>query len=179
MQFKVAVPLSSMDTSSLPVYLAKINRLSSNMAKRTRDLPLIRLKDEYGRSLNLLGGKMWIDRISEVIEVNTVEIWRLINLINDDPHPIHIHLVDFQVLGRQPFDVAQYQKSATLIFTGAETPPDPNEMGLKDTVRTPFGYVTSIIAQFGPFTGRYVWHCHMLEHEDYEMMRPIEVVPRI
>jgi spore coat protein A, manganese oxidase len=179
MQFRVTVPLSNMDTSSLPVYLAKINRLTSNMAKRTRDLPLIRLKDQYGRSLNLLDGKMWIDRISEVIEVDTVEIWRLINLINDDPHPIHIHLVDFQVLGRQPFDVAQYQKSGTLIFTGAEAPPDLNEMGLKDTVRTPFGFVTSIIARFGPYSGRYVWHCHMLEHEDYEMMRPIEIIPRV
>jgi spore coat protein A len=122
---------------------------------------------------------MWIDRISEVIELDTIEVWRIINLINDDPHPIHIHLVDFQILDRQPFDVDQYQKTGKLTFTGAAAPPDLNETGLKDTVRTPFGYVTSIIARFVPFTGRYVWHCHMLEHEDYEMMRPIEVIPRL
>jgi spore coat protein A, manganese oxidase len=126
--------------------------------------------------LNLLGGKMWNDRISEVIEVGTVEIWRFINVIDDDPHPIHVHLVDFQILERQPFDVAHFQRTGKLMFTGPAVPPEPNEMGLKDTVQTPFGYVTSIIARFGPFTGRYVWHCHMLEHEDYEMMRPFEVV---
>ncbi|WP_304590796.1 multicopper oxidase family protein [Paenisporosarcina sp. OV554] len=175
MQFRVTVPLKSTDTSSLPFYLGKIERLPISMAKRTRDLTLVRTKDQYGRSLNLLDGKMWIDRISERIEVNTVEIWRIINIIDDDPHPIHLHLVDFQILNRQPFDVSQFQKNGTLIFTGPPTPPNPYEMGLKDTVQTPFGYVTSIIARFGPFTGRYVWHCHMLEHEDHEMMRPIEI----
>ncbi|WP_018395728.1 multicopper oxidase [Bacillus sp. 37MA] len=175
MQFRVTVPLRSTDTSSLPFYFGEIKRLPRSMAKRTRDLTLVRIKDQYGRSLNLLDGKMWIDRISERIEVDTVEIWRIINIIDDDPHPIHLHLVDFQILDRQPFDVSHFQKTGNLIFTGPPIPPDPYETGLKDTVRTPFGYVTSIIARFGPFTGRYVWHCHMLEHEDHEMMRPIEV----
>jgi spore coat protein A len=175
MQFRVNVPLRRPDTSSLPFFLGKIEWLPRSMAKRTRYLTLVRIKDQYGRSLNLLDGKMWMDRISESIEVNTVEIWRIINIIDDDPHPIHIHLVDFQILDRQPFDAAHFQKTGSLIFTGPPAPPDPYERGLKDTVRTPFGYVTSIIARFGPFTGRYVWHCHMLEHEDYEMMRPFEV----
>ncbi|MGO4373575.1 multicopper oxidase domain-containing protein [Paenibacillus sp. 2TAB19] len=145
------------------------------MAKRTRYLTLDRFKDRYGRSLNLLGAKMWMDRISEKIEVDTVEIWRLINVVDDDPHPIHIHLVDFQIIERQPFDVTQFQKTRTLVFTGPPSPPHPYEGGLKDTVQAPFAYVTTIIARFGPFTGRYVWHCHMLEHEDLEMMRPFEV----
>ncbi|MMZ58327.1 Spore coat protein A [compost metagenome] len=175
MQFRVTIPLRNTDTSSIPIYLGKIEPLFPWMARRIRDLTLVRLKDQYGRSLNLLDGKMWIDRISERIEVNTVEVWRIINTIDDDPHPIHLHLVDFQILGRQPFDVSHFQKTGNLIFTGPPVPPNLYEMGLKDTVRPPFGYVTSIIARFGPFTGRYVWHCHMLEHEDYEMMRPIEV----
>ncbi|MEH7238096.1 multicopper oxidase family protein [Bacillus sp. JJ1562] len=175
MQFRVTVPLKSTDTSSLPFYLGPINHLQRSMAKRTRDLTLVRTKDQYGRNLNLLDGKMWIGRISERIEVDTVEIWRIINLIDDVPHPIHIHLVDIQILERQPFDVSQYQKTGNLIFTGPPTSPEPYETGFKDTVRTPYGYVTSIIARFGPFTGRYVWHCHMLEHEDHEMMRPIEI----
>jgi spore coat protein A len=175
MQFRVTVPLRSKDTSSLPYYLGELKRLPISAAKRTRYLTLVRLKDQYGRSLNLLDGKMWIDRISERIEVDTVEIWRIINIIDDDPHPIHIHLIDFQILNRQPFDVAQFHKNGKLIFTGPPVPPNPYETGLKDTVGTPFGFVTSIIGRFGPFTGRYVWHCHMLEHEDYEMMRPFEV----
>ncbi|CAG7654930.1 multicopper oxidase family protein [Paenibacillus allorhizosphaerae] len=175
MQFRVTVPLRSTDTSSLPFYLGNMERLPRTIAKKTRYLTLVRIKDQYGRSLNLLGGKMWMDRISEKIEVDTVEIWRIINLIDDDPHPIHLHLVDFQILDRQPFDVSHFQKTGSLIFTGPPAPPNPYETGLKDTVGTPFGYVTSIIARFGPFTGRYVWHCHMLEHEDHEMMRPIEI----
>ena len=117
MQFRVTVPLKSADTSSIPFYLGPIKRLPRSMANRTRDLTLVRIKDQYGRSLNLLDGKMWIDRISERIEVDTVEIWRIINLIDDDPHPIHLHLVDFQILERQPFDVSQFQKNGNLIFT--------------------------------------------------------------
>ncbi|MCR8982971.1 hypothetical protein O0547_24535 [Brevibacillus laterosporus] len=66
-----------------------------------------------------------------------------------------MHLVDFQILERQPFDVAHFQRTGKLMFTGPAVPPAPNEMGLKDTVQTPFGYVTSIIARFGPFTGRF------------------------
>jgi spore coat protein A len=174
MQFRVTVPLKSTDSSSIPIYLRTLERLSPSMAWRIRNLTILRVDDKYGRHMPLLDGKMWIDRISERIELGAVEIWRLIN-ISTDTHPIHLHLVDFQILARQPFDVSHFQKNGNLIFTGPPSPPDPYEKGLKDTVRTPPGYVTSIIARFGPFTGRYVWHCHMLEHEDFEMMRPMEV----
>jgi spore coat protein A, manganese oxidase len=145
MQFRVTVPLRSKDTSSLPFYLREIKGFPISMAKRTRDLKLVRIKDQYGRSLNLLDGEMWMDRISERIEVDTIEIWHIINLIDDDPHPIHLHLIGFQILGRQPFDVSHFQKTGNLIFTGPLTPPEPYERGLKDTVRSPFGYVISII----------------------------------
>ncbi|WP_233277418.1 multicopper oxidase domain-containing protein [Paenibacillus durus] len=70
----------------------------------------------------------------------------------DDPHPIHLHLVNFQILDRQPFDASHFQKTGNLIFTGPPTPPNPYEMGLKE-FGPPF-YVTSVIALFGPFTGR-------------------------
>jgi spore coat protein A, manganese oxidase len=175
MQFRVNVPLRRPDTSSVPFYMGGFQRPSRSRVDRIRYLTLVRIKDQFGRSLNLLDGKMWMDRISERIQVNTVEIWRLINIVDDDPHPIHVHLVDFEILDRRPFDVSHFQKTGLLVYTGPPVAPDPYEKGLKDTVRAPFGYVTSIIARFGPFTGRYVWHCHMLEHEDHEMMRPIEV----
>lgn len=74
MQFRVGVPLKSTDTSSIPFYLEAFERLPQSMAKRTRYLTLVRVKDQYGRSLNLLYGKMWIDRISERIEVNLLLI---------------------------------------------------------------------------------------------------------
>jgi spore coat protein A, manganese oxidase len=120
---------------------------------------------------------MWNEPISEKMELGTVEIWRLINLSTDD-HPIHLHVVDMQILERQPFDVAHYQATGKLKFTGNAAPPDPNERGFKDTIRAPAGNVTSFIARFGPLTGRFVWHCHMLEHEDHEMMRPFEILKK-
>jgi spore coat protein A len=147
------------------------------MASRTRDLVLNKVADEYGRSLNLLDNKMWIDRISEKMELGSVEIWRLINTTVDD-HPIHLHIVDQLILERQPFDVAHFQATGKLKFTGNAAPPDPNERGYKDTIRATAGYVTSFIARFGPIPGRFVWHCHMLEHEDHEMMRPFEILKK-
>lgn len=87
----------------------------------------------------------------------------------------HLHLVQFQILNRQPFDTALFNRTQELVFTGPPVPPAPNERGWKDTVRSEAGKVTRIIVRFGPYTGRYVWHCHLLEHEDYDMMRPLEV----
>jgi spore coat protein A len=63
-----------------------------------------------------------------------------------------------------------------LKFTGPPVPPEPSEAGWKDTVRAHAGMVTRIIVRFDGYAGRYVWHCHILEHEDNEMMRPYEVV---
>ena len=120
-----------------------------------------------------MGIKDW--PISERPRLNTVEIWKFVNL-TPDAHPIHLHLVRFQILDRREFDVALYRKSKTLKYTGAPQRPDPGEAGWKDTVRCPPGQVTRIIARFEGFIGRYVWHCHVLEHEDNEMMRPFEVI---
>ena len=60
---------------------------------------------------------------------------------------------------------------------GGYTAVDPNELGWKDTVRCPPEQITRIIARFTSFTGKFVWHCHMLEHEDHDMMRPFIVKP--
>lgn len=76
-------------------------------------------------------------------------------------HPIHLHLVEFRVIGRRPDGTA---------------PPAPNERGPKDVVRVDPGETVGIITKFGDFTGRYPWHCHILEHEEQSMMRPFEVV---
>lgn len=56
-------------------------------------------------------------------------------------------------------------------------PPDRNELGYKDTVRVNPGEVLSLLVPFTDFTGRYSWHCHIIEHEDHDMMRPFEVLP--
>jgi spore coat protein A len=85
-------------------------------------------------------------------------------------------LVRFQILDRRPFSVSEYQRTGTLRYVRPVELPDSNESGWKDTVRVNPQTVTRIIVPFEGYTGRYVWHCHNLEHEDNEMMRPYEVI---
>ena len=131
--------------------------------------------DEFGRLKLLLDNKEWINLVSETPILGTTEVWNLVNS-TIDTHPIHLHLVQFQIVKRRPFNVLHYLNTGEINYTGSAVLPDPNERGWKDTVRANPGEVTSIIARFAPFPGRYVWHCHILEHEDHEMMRPYEVI---
>lgn len=174
MQFKVTKPLSSKDTSIVPSRLSRLPILSVKKARKIRNLSLVESRDQFGRLRLLLGNKRWDAPVTENPLLGSVEIWRLINT-TPDTHPIHLHLVHFRIINRQRFDVNHYNRTGKLRFTGPPMPPDPNERGLKDTVRANPGEVTRIIARFGPFTGKYVWHCHILEHEDHEMMRPLVV----
>jgi spore coat protein A len=174
-QFRVTRS-SDHDTSSLPAALRPLAAAKESEAVKTRDLPLVEIEDAYGNpTIMLLNGMHWSMPVTENPVINTVEIWNLINL-TDDSHPIHLHLVRFQVLDRRPFDVFQFQSTKVLRYRGPAVPPEPGESGWKDTVRAHPGMVTRIIIRFEGFTGRYVWHCHVLEHGDNEMMRPYEVV---
>jgi spore coat protein A len=125
----------------------------------------------------LLDGKRFHEPISENPTIDTSEIWELVNLTGDT-HPIHLHLARFQILDRRPFDRFAYNLSGTSTYRGPAVPAADNEAGWKDTVRTEPDTVTRIIVRFEGFTGRYVWHCHLLEHEDNEMMRPYEVIEK-
>jgi spore coat protein A len=114
--------------------------------------------------------------VTENPVIDSTEIWSFINT-TDDSHPIHLHLVRFQILDRRNFETFTYQTTGELRFTGPVTPPDPEEAAWKDTVRAHPQMVTRIIVKFEGYVGRYVWHCHVLEHEDNEMMRPYDVIP--
>ena len=94
----------------------------------------------------------------------------------DDSHPIHLHLVRFQILDRRTFEPYIYYTEGKVKYIGPPVPPDPSEAGWKDTVQAQPNMITRIIARFEGYPGRYVWHCHLLEHEDNEMMRPYDVV---
>ena len=107
--------------------------------------------------------------------LNSVEIWNFLNF-TDDSHPIHLHLVRFQILDRRGFEPFYYYTQGKVKYIGPVVPPAANEAGWKDTVQAHPGMVTRIIARFEGYPGRYVWHCHILEHEDNEMMRPYDVV---
>jgi spore coat protein A len=176
MQFKVAKE-SGTDTSSLPKVLhANFPRLAESTAVRTRRLTLDENMDGVARSMGmLLNNTPWHAPVTEKPLLNSTEIWELVNL-TEDSHPIHLHLVRFQILDRRPIDSFAYRSKGTLKFIGATLAPEPFERGWKDTVRTDPGAVTRIIVPFEGYAGRYVWHCHILEHEDNEMMRPFEVV---
>jgi spore coat protein A, manganese oxidase len=175
LQFRVASS-GSRDSSSLPATLRPIARFSEQSAVRTRELTIGDYQDRLGRSqVMLLNGTHWHMPVTEKPVLNSTEIWSFINL-TDDSHPIHLHLVRFQILDRRPFDLNVYQRTQKVVYTGPPLELAPDERGWKDTVRVDPMTVARIIVRFGGYTGRYVWHCHMLEHEDNEMMRPYEVV---
>lgn len=175
MQFKVDVPLSSKDRCRMPQYLSRIPSLKDNQVQRMRNLKLVGSTDDLGRPLLLLDNKMWMDPVTETPKLHATEVWSFINITNFT-HPMHIHLIQFQVLDRRPFDLDHYNRDGSIIFTGPAVPPKVNERSWKDTIAAPAGQITRVIAKFGPFTGDYVWHCHILEHEDYDMMRPLRVI---
>lgn len=175
MEIRVTLPLLSIDTSVIPSYMKPFPKMSEQSASKERHLTLDEKSDKYGREIMLLDGKGWGAPITEYPKVGSTEVWYLINL-TDDSHPIHIHLIHFQVLDRRAFNVEIYKKERVIQYTGPLMPPEPQERGWKDTVNANPNEVTRIIMTFGPYTGLYVWHCHMLEHEDYEMMRPYIVI---
>jgi len=109
---------------------------------------------------------MWVDPITENPALNATEIWEIYNFTMD-AHPIHIHEVMFEVVNREVFD-------PELPNAGQVRPPEAWETGVKDTVIAYPGEITRVKAKFD-LAGLYVWHCHIVEHEDNEMMRPYSV----
>jgi len=165
------------DTSVLPAVLRPVARIDPASAIRDRQLALGEQDDASGNAMTmLLDGKMWSDPISEKPRQHTTETWSFVN-ITGDAHPIHLHLVRFQIIDRRPFDLFAWNAHRIVKYTGPAEAPPPHEAGWKDTVRTDPGMVTRIAMRFDGEPGRYVWHCHFLEHEDNEMMRPYELLP--
>ena len=139
-----------------------------------------------------LNGSGFTGEDGEVSEENEVEDWYYVNLTGDT-HPMHHHLFMSQVVGRTPLDVARYVADASPTpfgsvgidpspyFTGPEEPPESGERGWKDTIKVHPGQVTRIRAKFDlPSTvagtrQTYVHHCHIVEHEDNDMMASFTV----
>lgn len=178
MQFRVAVT-GPRDESALPQTLRSVPKIAESLAVKTRALSLVEIDDIVQRPVKmLLNNAHWSMPVTENPVLDSVEIWNFINT-TDDPHPIHLHLVKFQILDRRAFDVPIYwMRKGEVRYNGPVVAPEPGEAGWKDTVRADPGMVTRIIIRFEGYTGRYVWHCHFLEHEDNEMMRPFDVVAR-
>jgi spore coat protein A, manganese oxidase len=175
MQFKL-IDLASNDTSQDPERLTLPAFRPLGPASLTRRLSLNEADSAVlpgvGPIAALLGTVSdtgptvlgWDDPITENPALGAIETWELHNF-TEDAHPIHIHEVQFQVVDRQPLDGG-----------GAPRPPESWEAGLKDTVIAYPGEITRVRSLFD-LPGLYVWHCHIVEHEDNEMMRPYFIGP--
>jgi len=167
------VPLRSRDRSDPPDRLALPGFRPLGRATRTRRVSLTErvvsrpgFRGPVELKLGTVGARGprpldWDHPVTENPAVGATEIWELHNF-TADAHPIHIHLVQFQVVDRRP------------LGGGDVRHPEPSETGFKDTVVAYPGQITRLVARFDR-PGRYVWHCHLLEHEDNEMMRPYQV----
>ncbi len=170
--------IAAADSYVLPSTLRPIAKIPESATVNTRMLTLVEVDDLVQRPVTmLLNNTHWNMPVTENPVLDSTEIWNLINT-TDDSHPIHLHLVRFQILDRRSFDVANYWATGKFNFFGPPIPPDPSEAGWKDTVRADPAMVTRIIIRFEGYPGRYVWHCHILEHEDNEMMRPYDVIAK-
>ena len=148
---------------------------------------------EFAGGRFLIDGLRFHDPVNIQVPEGDIEDWLLINLTGGT-HPIHVHLVEFQIVSRRPFDVTAYRAALTAAranrepnpdpapyYTGGPLPLQPNDVGFKDNAFANPGVVTRIRAQYdlpSDLTGtqKYVLHCHLLEHEDNDMMRPFEVL---
>ena len=166
-----------------------------------RQLTLNETFDSYGRLIQLVGtnqepipglgyGQEYMATPTEVVGKGETEIWEVANLTGD-VHPMHFHLVNVQIINREPFADGSYNSGA---FTSVGPPilPDPTELGWKETVKMYPNTVTRVIMKFNmpsvpfvvpdsPRTGgsEFVWHCHILDHEEHDMMRPLVVLDKL
>jgi spore coat protein A len=179
---------------SIPTTLVGGQKADLHDPVRTRYITLNEIDvDEPTWFLNLNGVHFEDGPATETPQVGMVEDWVYVN-VTGDTHPMHTHLVTFQVVGRTPFDATAYEEAyesptgvpggidPTPFATGPMEPADPSERGFKDTVKANPGFFTTIRAKFDLPTGvtapqTYVHHCHIVEHEDNDMMRPFTVNP--
>ncbi len=134
--------------AKFPAALAPVVRTDEAKATVTRRITMDEALNGRGDSmLMVLNRKRWMEPVTELPKLNSTEIWEFVNL-TEDTHPIHLHLVRFQVLDRRTFDVFAYRNLKGLRYLAAALPPEPNEMGWKDTAQCPPGMITRIITTF-------------------------------
>jgi FtsP/CotA-like multicopper oxidase with cupredoxin domain len=191
LQFRV-MPAMAPDPTTPPQFLQLPAAPVLPAATRTRPLALIELadegQDEQGEEVEgpieaLLGvveagvavEHPWADPVTENPDVGDTETWEIYNTTGD-AHPMHIHELAFEVVNREGLVLDGDDVAEPLQVNGIVTPPAPWETGVKDTVIALPGEVTRLRLEFEN-PGQFVWHCHIVEHEDNEMMRPYRIGP--
>jgi FtsP/CotA-like multicopper oxidase with cupredoxin domain len=182
------VPAVGPDPSTSPQFLVLPAMTPLPPAGNTRPLALIEIGSEFwdGPAEAKLGyvdaGGMavalpWADPVSDNPNVGDTEVWEMHNF-TADAHPMHIHEVAFEVVDREGLvvDPETGEPVQPVLYTGVARPPEAWERGVKDTVTSYPGEVTRVRLNFTN-PGQFVWHCHIVEHEDNEMMRPYRIGP--
>jgi spore coat protein A, manganese oxidase len=184
MQFRV-VPAVAADPTTPPQFLV-LPAFTSLSGGTTRPLALLEQMSEFTDGpaearLGIIEGgtlvaKKWEDGVTENPAVGDTEVWEYYNA-TADAHPMHIHEVAFQVVNRQGLALDEAGEVIQPVqLVGTPTPPEAWESGWKDTVIAYPGQVTRLRLRFTN-PGQFVWHCHIVEHEDNEMMRPYRIGP--
>ena len=192
LQFRV-VPAIAPDPTTPPAFLRLPARAPLPSATVTRRLALIEKADigfdeteeeEIEGPVEALLGiveagiaveKLWMDPVSENPALGATEVWEIYNA-TADAHPMHIHEVAFEVVNRQDILADEETGAVQLVPGSVSRPPESWETGVKDTVTALPGQVTRLRLRFTT-PGQFVWHCHIVEHEDNEMMRPYRIGP--
>ena len=186
LQFRV-VPAVAPDPTTPPQFLTLPPITPLPASTVTRPLALIEMMSMSwdGPAEALLGAvdgdgmpvhSMWEEPVTENPAVGDTEIWEFHNF-TADAHPMHVHETTFEVIDRQALvtdEDGETEPPSRLV--GDPRPPEAWESGFKDTVIAYPGEVTRIKARFN-HPGQFVWHCHIVEHEDNEMMRPYRIGP--
>jgi FtsP/CotA-like multicopper oxidase with cupredoxin domain len=179
--------------------------LSVNSTPVVRNLTMKESQGPNGPELILQDGQVYHAPATENMKLGTTEVWNLID-DTADAHPIHWHLLNVQVVSRQTYDQSAYDNDwmalnggvlpfanatknvdLTNYLTGNKTAASPYEQAWQDTVQIYSGEVVTVLVRAAPVAGGsypfdvtqgppYVWHCHIVDHEDNEMMRPLKIV---
>lgn len=166
----VVKPGGSPHTAPLPATLRPFTPIPESEAAQTRTLELYKVPDECTGQRWSINGLRW-DDITEFPVRGTTEIWRWVNR-SGFVHPMHMHLVQFHVLDRQPFVLVD----GVVTPSGPAVAPDSSDAFWKDTTPVRPFEIVRVICRFEDYTGSYPYHCHILEHEEHEMMRQMSVL---
>jgi FtsP/CotA-like multicopper oxidase with cupredoxin domain len=153
--------------------VALLEELSQFFAEAPAELRLGTVAGDPNAGIATWTALKWEDPVTENPAVGSTEVWEFYNA-TVDAHPMHIHEVLFQVVNRQAIFVDEANRTFQVVPGSTPTPPEPWESGFKDTVLAYPGQVTRVRAKFTN-PGQFVWHCHIVEHEDNEMMRPYRI----
>jgi FtsP/CotA-like multicopper oxidase with cupredoxin domain len=191
MQFNV-VPALAPDPTTPPQFLtlpaitplpaATVTRplaLIEEMSMYFADAPAEALLGTIAGDPNIAPGvwtkRMWMEPVTENPAPGATEVWEIYNA-TADAHPMHIHEIVFEVVNRQDIFVNEETQEVQVVSGSVASPPESWETGFKDTVTAYPGQVTRVRARFTT-PGQFVWHCHIVSHEDNEMMRPYRIGP--